>query len=149
MPSGAANGLATGHTRNRMRGHWKAFHGDLGKRGSVAPLLRCNRCGHPTRTHLSQSRCAGESTPAAPPRDLPHSQEAWGPSSSRGRGTLHCRQNPPEMTHAGPQAQVHLQAGSTDHDGSAASTSEARKCQRYARPGHLLFPLFSYLWECL
>ena len=28
MPSGAANGLATGHTRNRVRVHWKAFHGD-------------------------------------------------------------------------------------------------------------------------
>ena len=28
MPSGAANGLVSGHTRNRVRGHWKALHGD-------------------------------------------------------------------------------------------------------------------------
>ena len=28
MPSGAVNGLATGHTRSRVRGHWKVLHGD-------------------------------------------------------------------------------------------------------------------------
>ena len=27
MPSGAANGLATGDTRNGVRGHWKALRG--------------------------------------------------------------------------------------------------------------------------
>ena len=41
--------------------------------------------------------------------------------------------------HADPQAQVHLQAGSADHDGSAASTSETRMRQHYARPGHVSF----------
>ena len=32
-----------------------------------------------------------------------------------------------DVTHADPQAQVYLRVGSADHDGSAASTSEARK----------------------
>ena len=44
-----------------------------------------------------------------------------------------------EVTHADPQAQAHLQAGSADHDVSAASTSAARKRQQYARPGHVSF----------
>ena len=44
-----------------------------------------------------------------------------------------------DVIHADPQAQVHLQAGSAGHDGSAASTSEARKRQHYARPGHVSF----------
>ena len=39
-----------------------------------------------------------------------------------------------DVTHADPQAQVHLRRGSADHDGSAASTSEACKRQHYARP---------------
>ena len=43
------------------------------------------------------------------------------------------------VTHADPQAQVHLQVGSADHDGSASSTSEARKREHYARPGHVSF----------
>ena len=42
-----------------------------------------------------------------------------------------------DVTHVDPQAQVHLRGGSADHDGSAASTSEARKRQHYARPGHV------------
>ena len=44
-----------------------------------------------------------------------------------------------DVTHIDPQAQVHLQAGSTGHAGSAASTSEARNRQHYARPGHVSF----------
>ena len=44
-----------------------------------------------------------------------------------------------DVTHADPQAQVHLRGGSTNHDGSVASTSEARKRQHYARPGHVSF----------
>ena len=43
------------------------------------------------------------------------------------------------VTHADPQAQVYLRGGCADHDGSGASTSEARKCQHYARPGHVSF----------
>ena len=42
-----------------------------------------------------------------------------------------------DVTHAHPQAQVHLRGGSADHDRSAASTSEARKLQHYARTGHV------------
>ena len=48
-----------------------------------------------------------------------------------------------DVTHADSQAQVHLRAGSADHDGSADSTSEARKRQHYARPGHVSF----YEWS--
>ena len=44
-----------------------------------------------------------------------------------------------DVTHADPQAQVHLRAGSGDHDGSAASTFEACKRQHYARSGHVSF----------
>ena len=44
-----------------------------------------------------------------------------------------------DVTHTDPQVQVHGRAGSTDHDGSATSTSEARKRQHYARPGHMSF----------
>ena len=44
-----------------------------------------------------------------------------------------------DVTHADPQAQVYLQAGSANHGRSATSTSEARKRQHYARPGHVSF----------
>ena len=44
-----------------------------------------------------------------------------------------------DVTHADPQAQVHLRNGSATSDGTAAHTSEARKCQHYARPGHVSF----------
>ena len=44
-----------------------------------------------------------------------------------------------DVTHADPQAQVHVQEGSADHDGPAPSTSEARKRQHYARLGHVSF----------
>ena len=46
-----------------------------------------------------------------------------------------------DVTHADPQAQAHLRAGSADHDGSAVSTSEVRKHQLCARPGHVSFDL--------
>ena len=41
-----------------------------------------------------------------------------------------------DVTYADPQARVYLRAGSVDQDGSAASTSEAKKCNHYARSGH-------------
>ena len=44
-----------------------------------------------------------------------------------------------DITYAEPQAGVHLRAGSADQDGSAASTSEARKHNHYARVGHVSF----------
>ena len=44
-----------------------------------------------------------------------------------------------DVTDADPQVQVHLRGGSADHDGPAASTSEARKRQHCARPGHVSF----------
>ena len=50
---------------------------------------------------------------------------------------------PLDVTHADPQENVHLRGGSADHDGSADSTSEARKRQHYARPGHVSF----YEWS--
>ena len=43
------------------------------------------------------------------------------------------------MTHADPQAQVHLRNGSATSDGTAAQASEARKRQHYARPGQVSF----------
>ncbi|CAM9659389.1 unnamed protein product, partial [Scytosiphon promiscuus] len=44
-----------------------------------------------------------------------------------------------DVTHADPQAQVHLRNGSATSDGTAAQASEARKLQHYARPGHVPF----------
>ncbi|CAB1119445.1 unnamed protein product [Ectocarpus sp. CCAP 1310/34] len=44
-----------------------------------------------------------------------------------------------DVTHADPQAQVHLRNGSATSDGIAAQASEARKRQHYARPGHVSF----------
>ena len=49
-----------------------------------------------------------------------------------------------DLTHADPQAHVHVRAGRADHDGSDASTSEARKRQHYARPGHVSFGEWSH-----
>ena len=46
------------------------------------------------------------------------------------------------MTHADPQ--VHLRNGSAINDGTAAQTSEARKRQHYARPGHVSFDESSF-----
>ena len=37
-----------------------------------------------------------------------------------------------------------MRAGSADRDGSAASTSEARKCSHYARPGQVSLDERSY-----
>ena len=44
-----------------------------------------------------------------------------------------------DVTYADPQAGVHMRTGKADRDGSAASTSEARKRSQYARPGQLSF----------
>ena len=44
-----------------------------------------------------------------------------------------------DVTYADPQAGVHLRAGSADRNGPAASTSEARKRNHYARPGEVSF----------
>ena len=54
-------------------------------------------------------------------------------SVSRNKGILL------DVTHADPQAQVHLRNGSATSDGTAAQASEARKRQHYARPGHVSF----------
>ena len=44
-----------------------------------------------------------------------------------------------DVTHADPQARVHLRNGSATRDGTAAQASEARKRQHYARPGQVSF----------
>ena len=44
-----------------------------------------------------------------------------------------------DVTYADPQAGVHMREGGTDQNGSAASTSEARKCNHYARPRQVSF----------
>ena len=41
-----------------------------------------------------------------------------------------------DVTYTDPQTGVHLRAGSADQDGSAASTSEARRRNHYARVGN-------------
>ena len=54
-----------------------------------------------------------------------------------------------DVTHAETQAQLHLRGGSADHDRSAASTSEARKRQHYARQGHVPFDEWSHKVDIL
>eukprot|EP00904_Undaria_pinnatifida_P007452 jgi/Undpi1/3837/HiC_scaffold_16.g07206.m1 len=44
-----------------------------------------------------------------------------------------------DVTYADPQAGVHMRAGRANGNGSAASTSEARKRNHYARPGQVSF----------
>ena len=53
------------------------------------------------------------------------------------------------VTYADPQGKVHLRGGSTDHDGSAASSSGARKRQNYARWGHASFDERSHKLDTL
>ena len=45
----------------------------------------------------------------------------------------------PDVTYTDPQAGGHVRAGSADQDGSAASISEPRKRNHYARVGHVSF----------
>ena len=125
------------------------------------PLLQHSQRGHATRTRLPQRRRAGEPAPVVSPRDLPHPQPGWDPSQiERGkpctadwnrvrmeivviRRGLRDAPYPKDrdkaialyLTHADQQAQRHLRSGSANHDGSAASTSEARNRQHYARLG--------------
>ena len=49
-----------------------------------------------------------------------------------------------DVTYEDPQAGVHMRAGSADRNGSAASTSEARKRNHYAPPGQGSFDERSY-----
>ena len=49
-----------------------------------------------------------------------------------------------DVTYADPQAGVHMRAGSADQNGSAVSTSKARKRNHYARPGQVSFDERSY-----
>ena len=44
-----------------------------------------------------------------------------------------------DVTQADPQARVHTRAGSADRDGSAVSTSEARKRNHHALAGPVSF----------
>ena len=129
------------------------------------PLLQCNRCGHVDTRHASICPRAGAQVNQyqqllhAISRTLKrlgvtHQAESGDPfTADRNlrmdivvrRGGLWNALNPEyrdrsilvEVTHADPQAQAHLQAGSADHDGSAASTSEACKRQNCARPEHV------------
>ena len=49
-----------------------------------------------------------------------------------------------DVTYADPQAGVHMRAGSADRNGSAASTSEARKRNHCACPRQVSFDERSY-----
>ena len=66
----------------------------IGIEEHVVPLLRCSRRGHPARTHVSQSRRAGEQAPTTFPRDLPHVEAARNSTQRGERRTVHCRQEP-------------------------------------------------------
>ena len=49
-----------------------------------------------------------------------------------------------DVTYADPQAEVHMRAGIPDRNGVAASNSEARKLNHYARPAQVSFDERSY-----
>lgn len=76
LPLGAANVPPSSNSRVHVRGHGRKMIWHHGAFGGKVPLLRCSRRGHAPRAHVIESRNAGEPTPAASPRDLPHTQEA-------------------------------------------------------------------------
>ena len=165
MALGETNGLTPGHTQRNVCCHGEVVHGDRGTRGSEVSLLQCSLRGHPPRAHLSQSRGARNSAPTAGPCDVPYVEagrdfrrqvESGGAFTANRkmlidivvrRGSRRDASNREyreksillDVTHADPQAQIHLRGGRADHDGSAASTFEAHKHQLYPRPRHVSF----------
>ena len=134
-----------------------AVSGDCGVPGREVLLLRC----YAACTILSSIGRAGEPGPAPSARALPHLQgDAHTPPSGkrsphprkqasphghryrggntpRRNGIGVWRRSDTTRRHMDPQAGVHMRTGSGDRDGSAASTSEARKRNHYARPGQM------------
>ena len=160
MPSDEANGLAPCHTCSRVREHGRHFI-EIDEHVAVVALLRCSRRGHPARTKLSQSRGTGEPAPTTSSRDFPHVKRLGIPhhvesgepfTADRNlrmdvvirRGGLRDAPNSEyreksillDVTHVDSQAEVHLRGSIADHDGSAASSSEACNRQHYASPGY-------------
>ena len=156
MPSGEASRLAPCHTCSRVHWHGKAVHRDRGARGNEVPLLRCSRRVDIRHARI----CPRDGAQVNQHRPLlhaisrtlkwlgiPHQVESSEPFMADKklpidivimRGGLRVALNRAyrdksillDVTHANPQAQVLLRGGSAGQDGSAASTSGARKRQR-------------------
>ena len=164
MPSGEANGLTPCHTRSRVPGHGKAFHWIEEHVAVRCPCCDavdvdtrhariCPRAGAQVNQHQPLVHAISRTLKRLGIRHQVESGEPF--TADRNlrmdivvrRGGLRDAPNREyreksillDVTHADPQAQIHLRGGSADHDGSAASTSEARKRQHYARPGHVSF----------
>ena len=160
MPSSAANGLATGHTHNRVRGG-RCF---MGIEEHVA--VRCCDATDVDTRHAGI--CPRDCAQVNQHQPLLHSisrtlkrlrvlhqvQSGEPFTADRnlrmdivvGGGGLRNAPNPEyrdksimvDVTHADPQTQVHVRAGSAGHDGSAASTSR-RASTDTMRSGHVSF----------
>ena len=139
-----------------------------GNRGALyddVSRLWFSGCQHATCALVSpRRRAAVKPTPAVGPRDLPLLEADARPSPSGKRAPFHADRDLLmdiviergglrassasdfrnetiliDVTYADAQAGVHLCAGSANRDGLTASTSEARKRNHYARPGHVSF----------
>lgn len=96
-----------------------------------------------SRTHNGDSGSLTNSKVGSPSRQIGTRARTWSPGSEVFRlapsPECHDKTTLLSVTRADPQARVRLRGGSSDHDGSGASISEARKHQHLARPGQALF----------
>ena len=159
-----AGGRFTRHISPGVLVRRAATSGDRGALSGYVSCLWCSGRQHATCTFVSSRRRAGKPTPAVGLRDLPLPEAGVCPPPSEKRCALNADSDLRMdiviergglrdasasdfrhksiligVTYAYPQAGVHLRAGSPDQDGSAASTSEARKRNHYARVGHVSF----------
>ena len=134
MPSGLANRLAPCHICSSVCGRGKALHGI-----EEHVAVRCFCCDVVDVDTRHAHICPRVGAQVNQHQPFLHAI----PDTLKRLGILHqVESGEPftadrNVTRAEPQAQIHLQGGSADHDGSASSTSEVRK--RYARPGHVSF----------
>ena len=164
MSEGEACGPGTNHTGFGVRVYRTALTGNGGTPSSEVPLPRSDGCQHASRSHMPPSRRAGKPASAASTRAVAHLQrlsirhhvENGAPfNSDRNlsmdimieRGGLRDATSTQyrnkaillDVVHADPQARIHMRDDSADRDGSAASTSEERKSNHYARVGQVSF----------
>ena len=156
---GEACGPGTNHTGFGVGIYRMALPGNGGTPSGDVPLLRSDGCQHASRAHMPPSRRAAK--PASAPStfkrlSIRHHVESGAPfnagrnllmGSVIKRGGLRDATSSEyrnkaillDVTHANPQARVHMRDGSNDRGGSAVPTSEARNRNHYARVGQVFF----------
>ena len=165
MVTSEAGGRFTQHISPGVPVRRSATSGNRGALYDDVSRLWFSGCQHATCALVSpRRRAAVKPTPAVGPRDLPLLEADARPSPSGKRAPFHADRDLLmdiviergglrassasdfrnetiliDVTYADAQAGVHLCAGSANRDGLTASTSEARKRNHYARPGHVSF----------